>query len=333
VARHDLILINLEDGMADGDDNFDPDSSESSSARETVLDELKTDSELDAFAIDVYGDDAREFSSSMARSDKVNLLLRAHGASEVLERLRDYVDHEVQTSEPKDPPQEFPVSDDDRDRIVKAFATDSELMAFVIDHFGDVAREYSDSMARDQKVELLLKRCGSDAVLAKLHEVLGDPLPDHSKDDQATAAWTVDELVEVLINNVFKTDSYQEAFLIDWFPDVQRQLSNGMSRPRKLEILFQRHSVDEVLAALASAGETLNHKDPPSALTPELPDAEHLRDALDQRFPDDTALNIFVMSAFRDVYDNWSDGMSRSDKIDALVAKKTADDVIAALAR
>jgi hypothetical protein len=33
------------------------------------------------------------------------------------------------------------------------------------------------------------------------------------------------------------------------------------------------------------------------------------------------------------VYDNWSDGMSRSDKIDALVAKKSADDVIAALAR
>lgn len=53
-----------------------------------------------------------------------------------------------------------------------------------------------------------------------------------------------------LLMNVLPTDSDQDAFVIDYFTSVFRRFASGMDRPQKLNILFEAHEPDEILAAL-----------------------------------------------------------------------------------
>lgn len=53
--------------------------------------------------------------------------------------------------------------------------------------------------------------------------------------------------------HILRTDSDLDAFLVDYFPDVKRNLSSGMTRDAKVSLLFEAKDLDQITAALAAA--------------------------------------------------------------------------------
>lgn len=53
-----------------------------------------------------------------------------------------------------------------------------------------------------------------------------------------------------LLQRVLPTSSDQDAFVLDFFPDIYRHFSAGMDRTQKVNLLFEHLETDEILAAL-----------------------------------------------------------------------------------
>ncbi len=56
--------------------------------------------------------------------------------------------------------------------------------------------------------------------------------------------------LRALLGEVLRTSSDVQSFLIDWFPDVARRISGGMTRDAIENLLFQIRDTDEILAKL-----------------------------------------------------------------------------------
>lgn len=56
--------------------------------------------------------------------------------------------------------------------------------------------------------------------------------------------------LRALLGEVLRTSSDLQSFLIDWFPDVARQVGGGMTRNECEDILFQKEDADVILARL-----------------------------------------------------------------------------------
>ncbi len=53
-----------------------------------------------------------------------------------------------------------------------------------------------------------------------------------------------------LLQRVLPTDSDQDAFVIDFFPDIHRHFSAGMDRTQKVNLLVEHYETDEIFVAL-----------------------------------------------------------------------------------
>lgn len=141
------------------------------SDRETIVATLKTDAELDGFAVEYARQAYNQFTSTMGARRKAALILAIHGSEAVAWAKTYYCQiHPFDDQDRPTKPGGYPVDPGDRARILERLVTAADVEAFALDYLPRAQRDFTGSLNNMRRVSLMLWHYGSSTVFAELEK-------------------------------------------------------------------------------------------------------------------------------------------------------------------